>query len=134
MKKKVKKIALVSAGLVSLALGVAGIVLPLLPTTPFLLLSAACFARSSDRHFQWLINHKWFGRVIRDYRIHKSIPLGNKIFAISVLWATILYSAFFVAPMLWLRVLLITIAIAVSVHILHFKTRKKDEDLTDGHS
>jgi len=131
MKNKVKKIALVSGGFVSLALGIAGIGLPLLPTTPFLLLSAACFVRSSDRHYQWLINHKWFGRIIRDYRVHKSIPLGTKVFAISMLWATILYSFFFVAPMLWLRVLLIAIAIAVSAHILHFKTRGKKEDFPD---
>ena len=131
MKKKVKKIALVCAGLVSLALGVAGIVLPLLPTTPFLLLSAACFIRSSDRHYQWLINHKWFGRIIRDYRVHKSISPGTKVFAIIMLWATILYSVFFVAPMLWLRVLLIAIAVAVSAHILHFKTKEKTKDLPD---
>ena len=131
MNKKVKRIALVSAGFVSLALGVAGIVLPLLPTTPFLLLSAACFVRSSDRHYQWLINHKWFGRIIRDYRVHKAIPLGTKVLAILLLWATILYSVFFAATQLWLRVLLIAIAITVSAHILHFKTKKKNDNLSE---
>ena len=131
MNKKVKRIALVSAGFVSLALGVAGIVLPLLPTTPFLLLSAACFVRSSDRHYQWLINHKWFGRIIRDYRVHKAIPLGTKVLAISLLWVTILYSVFFAATQLWLRVLLIAIAITVSAHILHFKTKKKTDNLSE---
>ncbi len=127
MKIKLKKLALVIAGVISLALAVAGILLPLLPTTPFLLLSAACFVRSSDRLYEWLINHKWFGEIIRDYRIHKAIPLGTKIFSVSVLWATILYSAFFVVTAVWLRIFLIAIAVGVSAHILHFKTKKKDE-------
>ena len=127
MKHKLRKVSLLIVGTISLGIGIVGILLPLLPTTPFLLLAAACFVRSSERHYQWLIQHKWFGSIIRNYRIHKAIPLGTKIFAISILWITILYSSLVVVNQLWLRVILILIAVAVSGHILHFKTLKKDQ-------
>ena len=128
MKEKIKKIALISGGMISLGLAMAGILLPLLPTTPFLLISAACFIRSSDKHYQWLINHKWFGETIRQYRENKAIPLKTKIVALTLLWGTILYSSFFVVRVIWLRLLLIAIAAAVSAHILHFKTYRKPKE------
>ena len=128
MTKMLNKILLFIAGIISLVLGIIGIVVPILPTTPFLLISAACFVRSSEKHYQWLIQHKWFGATIRNYREHKAIPLITKIYAISVLWITILYSSLFVVDRLWLRIGLILIAAAVSAHILHFKTLKKDQN------
>ena len=110
---------------VSLGFGILGMFLPILPTTPFLLLSAALFAKSSTRYYQWLLNHKHFGQYIRDFRENKSIPLKLKIFSITILWATILISIIFAAKgMLWLQILLATIAIGVSIHILSFKTKR----------
>jgi len=121
----VKKL-LTAAGIISLLLGIIGIVVPLLPTTPFLLLSATCFIRGSDRLYQWLMEHKLFGRYIRNYREHKAIPLKTKILAISLLWVTILYSIFFMVNSIYVRLLLATLAIAVTFHILHFKTLEDD--------
>jgi uncharacterized protein len=118
------KFLLKSLGIVSLLLGIAGIFLPLLPTTPFLLLAAALFAKSSDKLYNWLLNHKYLGSYIRNFREHKSIPLRVKLFSIILLWVTISYSALFIVPLLWVKILLLAIAIGVTVHILSYKTLK----------
>ncbi len=110
-------------GTLSLALGLLGIALPVLPTTPFLLLTAALYARSSDRLYAWLMNHPRLGAYIRDFREHRSLPLHVKVVSIGMLWATILLSVYLV-DVTWLRVLLFVIALGVTVHILHYKTRK----------
>ena len=113
-------------GLISLALGIIGAFLPLLPTTPFILLSAGLFARSSDKLNNWLRNHRIFGELIRDFSENKSIPLHAKISSLSLMWLSILYAIFFVAnEKLWLQILLAVIVIAVSIHILRFKTKPK---------
>jgi uncharacterized membrane protein YbaN (DUF454 family) len=117
-------------GFISLALGVLGIFLPLLPTTPFLLLSATLFARSSPRFYHLLLNHKVLGSYIRSFLADKSIPLHIKIVSISLLWATILCSIFFVVEKHWLQLLLIVIALAVTFHILSFKTSPNTSPLS----
>lgn len=110
---------------ISLGFGIFGMFLPILPTTPFLLLSATLFAKSSTRYYQWLLNHKHLGQYIRDFREDKSIPLRIKIISITTLWITILLSIIFAAEgMLWLQILLAAIAIVVSIHILSFKTKR----------
>ncbi len=119
------KILLITLGCISLGLGILGIFLPLLPTTPFLLLSASLFAKSSDKLYNKLMQHKYFGPYIENFRVHKSIPLHGKIIAVSLIWITITYSALVVVPLLWVKILLFVIAIAVSIHILSFKTTKK---------
>lgn len=116
---------LIIAGTIFLGLGFVGVFIPILPTTPFLLLAAACFARSSKRFYEWLLNNKWFGSYIRNYRDGKGIPVKVKIVTISVLWTTILVSVSFVTQVLWLELLLILIAAAVTIHILTIKTYKK---------
>ncbi len=121
-KKKIKRILLQIAGTLSLILGLIGVVLPVLPTTPFLLLTAACYVRSSDKLYAWLMNHKWFGEHIRNYREKKAIRLSSKVIALSSLWLTILYSIFFVVKTIYMQLLLAAIVLAVSAHILHFKT------------
>jgi len=118
------KILYVILGSISIALGIIGIFLPLLPTTPFLLLSAFLFARSSPRLYEWLMNHKVFGKYIRNYREDKSIPLNVKLVAILMLWASILFSMFRVVnDKWWLQLLLFIIATGVTIHILSLKTR-----------
>jgi endoglucanase len=124
MKQCIKPL-LLSVGVLSLGFGILGIFLPLLPTTPFLLLSAFCFMRSSQKFYSWLINHKYLGTYIINFQIHKSIPLRVKIVSISILWITILTTAFFFVPLLSVKILLLAIAIAVSFHIAHYKTLKK---------
>jgi hypothetical protein len=95
-KLKLVKALLLVAGTFSLALGAIGIFLPILPTTPFLLLSAACYLRSSERMHKWLLGNRWFGEYIRNYQEGKGIPMKTKILAMSFLWVAILYSALFV--------------------------------------
>ena len=110
-------------GTLSLVLGLVGIFLPILPTTPFLLLTATLYAKSSERLYSWLMNHPRLGTYIEDFRKHRALPLRVKIISITTLWVTILLSVFLV-KILFVRVLLLFVAVAVTVHILHYKTRK----------
>jgi uncharacterized protein len=118
----VKKWLLIFAGSLSLGLGVLGILLPLLPTTPFLLLAAACYLRSSEHLYNWLINHRIFGKIIRDYLQKRTISIRVKISSLTLLWLAISYSAIFVVSTLWVKILLFAIAFGVSIHILSFKS------------
>jgi len=117
-----KRVFFLASGFVSLCLAILGIFLPVLPTTPFLLLSAYCFSRSSRKWHLWLLNHRYFGKIIRDYNERKGVTLGIKIFALSFLWITILLSVIFVVESILLDFLLISIASFVSAHILKLKT------------
>ena len=114
----------VAIGYLCVVLGVLGIFLQVLPTTPFLLLASYLFYRSSPKAQQWLLGHKYLGPYITDFQIHKSISLRVKVYSISMLWITILLSAFVVLDNWWLRIMLIAIATAVTIHILSFKTKK----------
>jgi hypothetical protein len=113
---------LVSIGIVCVGLGSAGIVLPLVPTTPFLLLAAACFAKSSDRFYAWLLGHRRFGPVIRDYREKGGITRKTRAIALSLLWFSITLSAFAVLSSWIPRVALFAIAAAVTIHLFSLKT------------
>ncbi|MBO4985973.1 MAG: YbaN family protein [Bacteroides sp.] len=118
------KIVYIILGSLCLALGIIGIFLPLLPTTPFLLLSAALYFRSSPRLYDWLLSHKQLGPYIRNFREHKAIPLRAKVISVSLVWITLLYCALFVLPQLWLKAIMIALAVGISWHILSFKTLK----------
>jgi uncharacterized protein len=121
---KIKNALLVIFGTLSLVIGIIGIILPILPTTPFLLLAAGCYARGSKRFYFWLINNKVFGCYIKNYMDGGGIPLQIKIISISVLWITILASILFFISIFFVKILLFIIAIAVSIHILSLKTCK----------
>ena len=110
------------AGTASLLIGCVGIVLPLLPTTPFLLLALACYARSSERWYHWLITNRWFGEYIKNWHEGKGIPMKTKILTIAFLILTIGYSAVVVVPFFIGKVILIIIAICVSIHVLSLPT------------
>jgi uncharacterized membrane protein YbaN (DUF454 family) len=116
------KYVYIALGSVALALGVVGIFVPLLPTTPFLLLAAALYLKGSPRLYAWLLGQKYLGTYIRNFREHRAIPLRAKILSVLLLWGTLLYAAFFVVSLLWVKILLLGIAIGVSIHILSFKT------------
>ncbi len=115
---------LLAIGWLSVALGVVGIFLPVLPTTPFLLLAAACFSRSSPRFHHWLIHHRQLGPWIRDYLGGQGIPLKGKVYAIGLMWASILFSCYLV-PLFWARAFMLTSAVCVSLYILRQKTLHK---------
>jgi len=115
----------VVTGTAFLGLGIVGIFLPMVPTTPFLLLAAVCYARGSKRFYDWLLNNRVFGTYVRNYREGKGIRLRVKALALALLWATITYSAFFVAPNIPVRVLLLVIAFAVTLHILKVRTLRE---------
>ena len=119
------KVVYIILGSISLALGILGIFLPLLPTTPFLLLTAALYFRGSPELYDWLLNHKYLGPYIRNFRENKAIPLRAKIISITLLWATMSYCIFCVVPSLWVKIILFLIAVGVTYHILSFKTLKK---------
>ena len=116
---------LVTFGTLFVGLGIVGIFVPVLPTTPFLLLAAACYARSSPRFYHWLLYNRWFGNYIRNYRQRKGIPLKVKVLTITLLWVTIGASAIFAVQALLVRIILILIAIGVSIHVLSLKTLKQ---------
>jgi len=122
MKHKWVRVVLIVGGTSSVAIGILGIFVPVLPTTPFLLLAAACYARSSQRFYDWLLNNKYFGNYIRNYRERKGIPLKGKALTLALLWATIGCSVVFAVEILFVRVLLILIAIGVSIHIFSLRT------------
>ena len=118
------KYLLIILGIISLSLGVIGIFLPVLPTTPFLLLASALFLRSSKRLYNYLMNHPKLGPYIHDFLIDRSISLRVKIVSLSMLWASLTSCAIFVSERLIMRIMFILIAIGVSIHILSFKTRR----------
>ena len=121
----VVKIALVILGVVSLGLGILGIFLPLLPTTPLLLLAAWCFVRSSPRLYDWLLNHPHLGEYIRNFREYNAIPLRVKIVSVSLVWLTLGYCIMAVVDEWWAQIGLLLLAAAITWHVLSYATLKK---------
>jgi uncharacterized membrane protein YbaN (DUF454 family) len=113
---------LILAGVLSVGLAVAGIFLPVLPTTPFLLLAAACFMRSSDRLYRWLTAHRWLGPYIRSYQQYRAVTRRSKVLGLLLLWVTLGYSTIWVMDALALRVVLVLIGSGVTVHLLRMRT------------
>ena len=118
---------LIVAGTFFVLIGIVGIFLPILPTTPFLLLAAWCYVRSSKRFYNWLLNNRILGFYINNYLEGKGMPIKIKIFTISLLWITILISAFLFIQILWVRYLLIIIAIAVTIHIILIRPKNRKQ-------
>ena len=113
---------LAALGLLSLGLGILGIFLPVLPTTPLLLLAAALFLRSSRPLYDWLMNHPKLGPYIRNFMEHKAIPLRIKIISVSMVWLTLLYCALAVADHWAFRLFFVVLAACITAHILSYKT------------
>jgi uncharacterized protein len=112
------------AGSVSLVLGVIGIVLPGLPTTPFILLAAACYAKASPRLHQWLLNHRWFGPMLRDWESDHSLTKRTKTIAVVSMLVMVSFSIWnFHGRLAVQLVLLVTGAIGAFV-VLRIPTRK----------
>jgi uncharacterized membrane protein YbaN (DUF454 family) len=118
MSNKLKQKILFIAGTISVAIGVVGIFVPLLPTTPFLLLAAACYMRSSERFYRRLLNNRFFGPYIRNYMEGRGVPLRIKIYMIALLWTTISLSIFLISPGIVVKIVLAVVAIGVTLHII----------------
>lgn len=120
-KYQIKKIVYIVLGSISLGVGLLGVVIPVLPTTPFLLLTAFFYLRSSDRLYQWLIHNKLWGRHLNDYITYRAIKKSTKIASLLFLWFTLTVSMILVQRTV-VTALLIVVGIAVSAHLLLMKT------------
>ena len=117
----IKKIIYIFIGSISLVLGIIGAFFPVLPTTPFLLLAAFCYMRSSRRMYQWLIHNKMFGAYVYSYVTYRAIPKKTKIRAITILWATLILSIIYV-PLFYVKALLLVIGTAATLYIISLNT------------
>jgi uncharacterized protein len=120
--RHITRYLLIFAGTVAVGLAILGIFLPILPTTPFLLLAAFLYARSSERFYRWLLTNRLFGSYIDNYRRGLGMPRREKILTLVALWLTIGFSALYVAHSIWLKAGLGLIAIAVTIHLARIPT------------
>ena len=121
----VVRMVLWTVGSLALLLGIIGIFLPGLPTTPFVLVAAACYARASEPFYRWLIANPTFGPLIIEWRRHHSIPYRIKLIAITLMSLTICASMWTFSAMPWLQVLLAVIGISTSVWLWRIPSRDR---------
>ena len=114
------------SGTLSMIAGIVGIFVPILPTTPFLLLAVVCYTRSSQKMYNWILNNRYFGSYIKSYIQGKGITLRVKVFTVALLWITIGISVWFTQELI-IRVILLLIATGVTIHIVLVRTKKKLE-------
>jgi uncharacterized membrane protein YbaN (DUF454 family) len=119
------RLLFVALGTVFVALGVLGAFLPVLPTTPFLLLAAACYARGSVRFYNALLNNKSFGPLILEWRRHRSMPFRIKITAITLMSVTMTASILMLSGRAWLQVMLAAMGIALAVYLWRIPSRDR---------
>jgi uncharacterized membrane protein YbaN (DUF454 family) len=121
------KIIFNAIGVLAVMLGVLGIFLPLLPTTPFLLLASACFARASPSLHNWLQTNRVFGKYLRDYENGHGIPLRGKIWVLIFMWSSMSYSIWR-TELLWVRILIVLIGAGVTIYLArHVPTMRLDK-------
>lgn len=123
VRSPVVRVALVAAGSLFVVLGVIGIVVPGLPTTPFLLLAAACYARSSRRFYHWLISNRTFGPTIKQWRESRTIPRRSRIWAVTLTVLSFGVTIIFFAPFMWVRILLIAMMLLLVFFIMRIPVR-----------
>lgn len=121
---RLQRSLLVVAGVISLALAVAGAILPGLPTTPFVLLAAACFAKSSPRMHAWLLANRWLGPMVRDWESHRSLPWQVKCLAIGMMSVTVSLSAWHLAGRPWLAALVVGLGLLGAWVVWRIPTRR----------
>jgi len=125
MKSKLSRRLWIAAGTFFVVIGAVGIILPLLPTTPFLLAAAACYSRGSERLYNWLLGNRWFGKFIKDYMEKRAIPLRAKVLAVCVIWLTIGVSVSLAVHSLPVKLVLVVIAAGITMYLLTRKTLKE---------
>jgi uncharacterized membrane protein YbaN (DUF454 family) len=122
---KSKRLVYVVVGTVSLALGLLGVVLPVIPTTPFILFSAWCYYRGSKRFHDWLVNHRYLGKIVAEYSGDEGMRKESKIKAIAFTWAAVLLTAAFILESSAMRALIILIGCIGTFVILRLRTREE---------
>ena len=117
---------LIAAGTISVVLGVLGILLPVLPTTPFLLLAAYCYARSSERFYRWLLPNRFLGEYIRNFRDGRGMLFRQKVITLVLLWLAIGSAVVFVLAADWARLVIVGIALCVTIYLVRLKAQDPD--------
>lgn len=118
-----KKTLLFIGGWLALILGFIGLLLPVMPTTPFVVLAAVCFSYSSPRFYRLLRKAPYFGPYIENYKTKQGVPLKSKVLILTFVWTGISISAFVIAKP-WAVVVLMAVGLSVTIHILWLKTRR----------
>lgn len=121
VSSQVKSRLFVGAGSISLGIGIIGIAVPILPTTPFLLLAAYCYSRGSRRLYKRLLSNRIIGSYLRNYLEGRAMTLKAKVFSISMLWAVIVCNAIFVTDSQVIRIVLLAVGAAVTVHVARLR-------------
>jgi len=124
MQLNFKKKLFLTAGVIFTAIGAIGIITPVLPTTPFLLLAAGCFIRSSQKAYNWLLSNKLFGTYLKNYLEQKGMTLRMKVSTIMLMWIAIILSIYTVIDSIVIRILFIALAVGVTAHLITIKTIK----------
>ncbi|MBI5215475.1 MAG: YbaN family protein [Ignavibacteriae bacterium] len=119
-----KKIFFLTAGSLSVLFGVIGIVVPLLPTVPFLLLAAYLYAKGSERFYLWLIHHKWLGTILTNYREGKGIPFKIRMYSVLFLWLTIGASVVFLIEDITAKIIMLVVAVGITLRLMLMKSKE----------
>jgi uncharacterized membrane protein YbaN (DUF454 family) len=127
VKNRFAQILLIIAGFLSIAIAILGIFLPLIPTTPLVLLAGYLFGKSSKKFHLWLINNKIFGKYIKNYQAGNGMTRRSKITAITTMWAVLLISGIWATNVLFIRLILATVGIGVTIHLLRMPTYIEDK-------
>jgi uncharacterized membrane protein YbaN (DUF454 family) len=127
MSGKLKRRLFIIAGTVAAGIGIIGIVVPVLPTTPFLLLAAICYMHGSERLYNALLRNRLFGNYISNYLEGRGMSLAMKVWTIIILWLAIILTGILLTDSLVVRIILAVVLVGVTVHIILLKTLKKDE-------
>lgn len=126
LSQKMMRGAYIIVGTIALVIGAIGLFLPVIPTTPLILLAAACYYRGSDRLHTWILSSRWFGETIKNYQEGRGLTCDTKVWAISMMWLMILISAWFFVSSLFVRVAIICVAIGVTVYLVRLPTLEKN--------
>ena len=118
-------------GTLCVGLGALGVLLPVLPTTPFLLLAAYCYGRGSERFHHWLVHRSWLGSYIRNFQSGRGVPLKQKVFAITLLWLTIGATIGFTELAWWVKATVALVGVGVTIHLVKMKTWHPEYSVQD---
>lgn len=125
---KQKKTLFIILGIICTIIGLIGVFIPILPTTPFLLAAEFFFARSSKKFQNWLFTNRIFGPYLKKHKAGHGLPLKDKIITIALLWLTIGTSILLFIDSIWVKILLVVIAGGVTLHLSRIKTFKPTDD------
>ena len=120
---KIKNLILITLGFICIGLGAVGVALPVMPTTPFVLLAAFCFSASSEKFYNWLQQNRVFGPYIENYRTKQGISFLHKIASILFVWTGIAISILMVREV-WVCIVLMIVALGITIHLLMIKTKR----------